>query len=711
MSASAKLNASKLDEFQRTFCATDTRALRLLAPAGSGKTYSILWRCLNHHELAGAEKPRFLLFTFTRAARDEIKDRLSGDKTFAAVAPFVEVATLNSWGYRRLKTKKFSLRLLTNSKDFYFCVQNTLQPVWQKHDRIREALTTSKAKNRAAKTLVEIIDRFKTLGFRHDIHNKPEPFVAHVDWLAKNGMLLHLQAVVRQLSDIEVVQPTTNGNPLADIFKHFIPFWVEATELMFATSTITLEDQKYWSLLDLEQAVKEGRFTTGMHRFHHVIVDEFQDINKLDLELLRSIAAVNKAELTIVGDDDQAIYEWRGASPVFITKPEQQIAPNYATCILEINYRSPRNIVELSQKLIQHNKKRVAKNIRAASTEVADVRAIKMPTLTQSVEYVLVQVRAMLADPGIKKVAIIGRKRGQIIPYQIAFARENIPFYAAEDLHVFLSDAFSELKEMLAIKARASSGPIPGFDPVADLIKLINKVKRFPLNKSDLQNLSCHLQQDRPRTLVAALDCLRRYTGPLKGTNDGGRMSELFYISIAPLLHAKTVSDAILAISLNFEGLQKDYGKSVDDIFYTDPPFLYLAEYAARYGDRYAEFYEDIEKAVATLARVTSDTDDGPQNNDWKLPLHLMTALRAKGKEFDAVIILDANRDIWPSKLAETEDQLEQERRVFYVAFTRARKRLTLLVNDSILGQPVAPTPYLAEMGLIPQPLATSPAK
>jgi DNA helicase II / ATP-dependent DNA helicase PcrA len=345
-----------------------------------------------------------------------------------------------------------------------------------------------------------------------------------------------------------------------------------------------------------------------------------------------------------------------------------------------------------------------------ASSEIADVRVLRMPSLSQSLEYVLAQVRLMLAIPTIKKVAIIGRKRSQIIPYQITFARENIPFYAAEDLQVFLSDAFGELKEMLAIKARAGAGPIPGLDAVADLLKLANKVKRFPLNKSDLQQLARHLQQERPRSLIAALDCLRRYQGPLKGGNGGGAMSETFFLAIAPLLHARTVADSIRTISLNFEGLQKDYGKSLDDIFYADPPFLYLAEYAARYGDRYTEFYDDIEKAIATLARVTSDNEDAPQNNSWKLPLHLMTALRAKGKEFDVVIILDTNRDIWPSKLAETDDQLEQERRVFYVALTRARKQLTLLVNDSMLGTPAAPSPYISEMGLTPQPfLSPSP--
>ncbi len=114
-----------------------------------------------------------------------------------------------------------------------------------------------------------------------------------------------------------------------------------------------------------------------------------------------------------------------------------------------------------------------------------------------------------------------------------------------------------------------------------------------------------------------------------------------------------------------------------------------------------------MEKAISTLARVPSDDAEDSDKGDpeWKLPLHLMTALRAKGKEFDAVILLDVNQDIWPSKLATTDAQLESERRVFYVAVTRARKRLTMLVNESLLGKPASPSPYLAEMELKPVPL------
>ncbi|MNR35434.1 DNA helicase II [compost metagenome] len=110
-------------------------------------------------------------------------------------------------------------------------------------------------------------------------------------------------------------------------------------------------------------------------------------------------------------------------------------------------------------------------------------------------------------------------------------------------------------------------------------------------------------------------------------------------------------------------------------------------------------FYEDVEKAIITLIRESPDEDDS-SNDVWKRKLHLMTALRAKGKEFDVVIILDCNDGIWPSKLANTAAQLEAERRVFYVAFTRAKKHVVMIINDQILQESALPSPYIREMGL-----------
>jgi DNA helicase II / ATP-dependent DNA helicase PcrA len=686
-----------LDDSQRTFCAHPKKAIRLLAPAGSGKTHSLLWRCMSMLANAGDSKPRFLLFTFTKAARDELRDRIRSDPDYRELAGFVDITTLNSWGYRRLQQRLTNLRLITDSKTIYFTVHNQLKPIWdqERYAQIRSVLTSTKAKGRAATDLFTVSDTLKSLGFRHDRHNTSEAFRDYLRKLSETRLGLHFQnSVLQKLVDMEVLEEAPLKRVQAFI-EHYLPYWVESTEQLFRASTITLEDQKYFALLDVEQAVNDNRFTSGIHRVEHVLVDEFQDINRLDLNLLSAIAAVNKAELTIVGDDDQAIYEWRGATPEFILEPDRHIGGRYDTCILEKNYRSPRNVVAVSQKLIKNNKNRVDKNVRAVSTTDAEIRVRSMPSLNDTINYVTAEVEKLLADGRYHKIAIIGRKRSQIIPYQIVFASKNLPFYAAEDLQVFLGKAFADLKEILAIKARAGVGAIPGLDPVMDLMKLVDNVRKYPLKKTDAGELTQYLRSERPAALM--------YRGPLKGDNSDGARSASFVQAIIPLISASSVSSTIQAISANFDGLQKDYGRALNDIFFADPPFLYLAEYASRYGNDYGRFLQDVELAVATLARTNPDEEKDektPRAADWKRPLHLMTALRAKGKEYDAVFILDVNKDIWPIKLAETEQQLEQERRVFYVAFTRVRKQITLLVNQKMLGELAYPSPYLTEMGL-----------
>ena len=100
----------------------------------------------------------------------------------------------------------------------------------------------------------------------------------------------------------------------------------------------------------------------------------------------------------------------------------------------------------------------------------------------------------------------------------------------------------------------------------------------------------------------------------------------------------------------HFEGLRINIGKAEDDVFYTDPPFCHLAEYAERYGADFESFLNDIQLAKDQLVRVPPFEDDAPSNNSaelWKRPVHLMTALRAKGKEFNSVVLLDVNDGIW----------------------------------------------------------------
>jgi DNA helicase-2/ATP-dependent DNA helicase PcrA len=473
---------SELDNSQKSFCTEQSRKIRLLAPAGSGKTHSLLWRCLYLSQAAGeTENVRFLVFTFTRVARDELRDRLKNNPNFKPIREFVEIATLNSWGLRRLKSRLNNLRTVSSKQDKYFCMSNLLQPVWKNYPKIKQVMTDSRRKSRGAQLIMDLLDRLKSVGFRHDKHDNFKAFERQIRWMRDNGMEAHLRSILNDLDDLEIIDLNQNSlSPTEQMFKNFFGFWRDAVLRMFESAMLTIEDQKYWASDDLENAVAEKRFTTGIHRYRHILVDEFQDVNPLDLALLKNIALVNKSQLCIVGDDDQAIYEWRGATPQFILNPDKHIESGYKTHILERNYRSPKNIVEISQRLIKHNKNRVSKNVQAVSTEKAQIEVIEQPSLEGSVDYVLNQVQTLLNNKSIRNVAIISRKRSQLIPYQIVFASHYIPFYAAEDLHVLLSEAFKGLKDMLALKAQADQKTPFAPDPVESLLKLCDRVKRYP---------------------------------------------------------------------------------------------------------------------------------------------------------------------------------------------------------------------------------------
>jgi DNA helicase-2/ATP-dependent DNA helicase PcrA len=442
----------------------------------------------------------------------------------------------------------------------------------------------------------------------------------------------------------------------------------------------------------LDKDYKNQRVTRG---FDYILIDEFQDINLLDLNLIKLITDSSKAELTIVGDDDQAIFEWRYASPKFIREPEVYLKNSFTTFVLETNYRSPRNIVDISQKLIKNNKFRVDKSIKSFSDTNADIHVYAMPDYKNSLSYVVNYVHSNLRQNN-ESIAIIARKRSQIIPLQIIFASENISFYAAEDLNIFLSNAFNELKELLLLSMNFNSSHA---NVINDVLKLCDNVYRYPLRMDERNALRKHLIESHPSTISEGLKSLYKYGGVIKGKEGN---SDDCYRRIFEVLQAKTVSECIYAIGKNFDRFGKDYGKSLDDIFFADPPFLYLGEYAERYRSDFKSFYEDIDLAISQLQASPdpNESEEVKDNQKWKLPLHLMTAFRTKGKEYDTIIILECNEDIWPHKLAQSEEELEAERRLFYVAFTRARKRAILLVEDSILGRRMTTSRYIREMGL-----------
>lgn len=680
-----------LDETQLAFVGAPEGDIRLLAPAGSGKTLSLLHRCAELHRRAGGGA-RFLVVSFTRAARDELRARLT-DPAFAGAAAQADVVTLNGWGHRRLRATHQQPRLHVAEFDRATMVKSVLAPAWSAVPALEKGMKHQPFK--LPQLLANMLDMMKTLGFDHE-DGSLRMADDRLNMLEQLGLLPLLEDYMVRLEQLGVL-----GNRRWEPFLEVaLPFFNAACSQQFATGSFTLEDQKYGAWLDQRRQLAAGNLPEESERITHILIDEFQDINPLDLALILKVAELNRSTLTIVGDDDQAIFEWRGAAPDFILEPERHLGRTFSTHILEKNYRCPRNIVVKSARLISHNTRRVDKAMHPAATADAQIQLYPGDTFLDSVEHVLEEIRAFVARGTTgARMALLSRKRAQLIPYQILLAREDIPFCAAEDLHLFLSETFERLLRALRTRTMAGLGiAVPTI--VDDVMALCHSVQRYPLRNVEADAMARHLRAARPRSYDAAIDQLETYDGAIRGQTDERATAKDFAIKLRRVIHAPTVRAAIEALQTLYSGFKKDHGRGVEDIFLADPPFAYLAEFSASYGDDFQSFVDDLEKAKDTLVRLPGMDGEDDADALWRKPIHLMTALRAKGREFDTVAMLDVVDGIWPLRSAKSERALEGERRLFYVAMTRAKRRLVLTSSGRIGDQVTIPSPFLAEAAL-----------
>ena len=162
---------------------------------------------------------------------------------------------------------------------------------------------------------MEIIGSFKSMGFDHTRHTTRVQFNQRLADLVLQGLEPMWLQIVDELAKIQIIDVqstpwTQNELKIINdkIFNDFYPFWIAATTHLITNATFTFDDQKYVAYLDEKQKLDEGKILSGAAQYTHVMVDEFQDINPLDLNLIKTLTDRNKASLTVVGDDDQAIF-------------------------------------------------------------------------------------------------------------------------------------------------------------------------------------------------------------------------------------------------------------------------------------------------------------------------------------------------------------------------------------------------------------------
>ena len=433
-------------------------------------------------------------------------------------------------------------------------------------------------------------------------------------------------------------------------------------------------------LLAIELLLGDGGFRRAQQgRHRHLLVDEFQDLTPAHVLLLRLLAAP-RFDVFGVGDDDQVIYGHAGASPRFLTE-FGRCFPGAAEHALEVNYRSPPAVVDAARHLLTRNRVRVAKQIRAGRGEPGDPHAIRVRRhLPQAGATELVDVvRGWLSDDGARPtdVAVLTRVGSLLLAPHVALVEAGVPVASILRADVLTRTGLRAALAYVRIAADADH-----IDP-RDLLEVYRRPSRGLPNWIERWLGRCR-----------SVDDVERAAGRIDDVKVSGKLDGLAsdLAKLAALGRSGTTR-GVLEHVRDAVGL----GQAVD-----------LLDATGMAGESHRDDLEALLQ-VADLhpdpggfepwlrAALTRPGDDGG--------VVLSTIHRVKGREWPRVAVFGATEGIMPHRLSQGRAAVEEERRVFHVAVTRAVDRVVVLADAS------RPSPFLDELDhdVTPEELAPEP--
>lgn len=403
-------------------------------------------------------------------------------------------------------------------------------------------------------------------------------------------------------------------------------------------------------------------------KFQYILVDEFQDVNQAQYDVVRMLAAPQD-NLFVVGDDDQSVYGFRGAKPGIMMEFMKDY-PKARQILLDVNYRSSGYIVKGALRVIGNNKIRFEKKIEAfrEPDETVHVQEVKDPV--QEAEYVLERIREY-REKGVSytEMAVLYRTNVDARAMSELMTEYQIPFVMKEHLnniyeHFIALDMISYL--------RLSQGE---YDRKY-FLQIANRPNRY-------------LTRESMKTGNVSYESLRRYYRDKDWMVD--RIDQLEWDM--KMICDKTPYAAIQYIRkrMGYDEFLKEYAAyrkiSSEDLFAV---LEEIWQNSKGYGT-IKEWFEHIESYGKMLKEQN-------KKNGEKEGVNLMTMHAAKGLEFDTVFVIEANEGSCPYKKATTDEEIEEERRLFYVAMTRAKRKLVISYVKEKNGKDMTPSRFVSEL-------------
>ncbi len=598
-------SANALNARQKEAVETLNGPLLILAGAGAGKTKTIVHRILNLTK-NGINPHNILAITFTNKAAKEMRDRVNSlletDTNLNLPISMRErpfVSTFHALGVHIIRE---NAQLVGLSRHFTIYDRADSKKIIK--DAL-EKLGLSKESNDPGGILSAISrakgDGFSAIEYRNKSGNEYRTKIISDVWNHYDAALAREKAL------------------------DFDDLLLKAMDILKNNADVRERYRKIWT---------------------YIHVDEYQDTNGVQYEIVRLLVGSNK-NICVVGDIDQNIYSWRGATIENIMNFEKDY-PEAKVIILEENYRSTKNILAAANNVIQKNSLRREKNLFTKNAEGEKIRLTASYTETDEARDIADVCRDLIKDGAKpKEIAVLYRANFQSRVLEESFLKKEVPYQV-------LGVRFFERKEVKDVLSfiRASLNR----ESSADMVRIINVPPRG-IGKATMMKVLAHDETGLTRAMTAKIHEFQTMLDEIRDVALSKKPSEL----VKFVLTRTGIESAARRNAEEEEKLEN---------------MRELASVARTYDD--LPVGEAVESLLSNAALAT-DQDELKEDKD---AVRLMTVHASKGLEFDYVFIAGLEQDLFPHERMGKEDltqgEEEEERRLFYVALTRARKKIFL---------------------------------
>lgn len=650
-------DAARLDAAQRAAVEHRRGPARVLAPAGSGKTKTLVSRVVELVD-RGADPSGILLLAFNRKAAEQLEERLAA-LGIATTRRLVAVAEARSGRSRRpgraaSHDRPEGVHCATfNAFGYRYQRQVLGTRISLDHDGRALRGLMARSLETAGVSLAELRPR-----------RGSDPLGAFMRALTR------VRAALEPPDHVDVTIESLTATPLVTV--PFAPVHGQYLRAQTVTGLQSFDDQIYLALLDMLADPSHRAFI--QRRFDHLLVDEFQDLNGAQLALVDLLSRPHR-RLFVVGDDDQLIYGWRQADPRGILEFHRRMPPEpwSATYRLGTNYRCSRAVVETGARLVGHNRVREAKDIRPrADAEDGAVRFVGAPAWSDRAAALcafLTDEKARLSC-GWRDLAVLCRYRAQQLLVALALDEAGIPRTPALGCRLFTHRAARLLRT--AIQLARSPDDVAAVD-LADLLDrlvrgvggaAIESLRTAPDPWGRLRELGAaeSAAGHRPLSdLVERVETVRRAAAPASAEDLVWTVAEAFGL------------DALWAAEADAAAADSGGGPDGGPLEVVDSLLLLAQTHPD--PEVYVHTWDRLGAAEAAHAGADALADDA---SDADLVV-IGTIHAAKGREYHSVVIPDYDCDVSRCTAAE----VEEERRVVYVGVTRARDAALFTVDTS----------------------------